>query len=78
MQVKNLLLFTFIDWCLIDVWVQMIVPSTKYRLGSLGFRVSKVGDIPFTALLASASSNFEFNLELVCNKGPLFCAVQSY
>ena len=32
MLVKNLLLLTLVDWRLIDVWVQVIVPSMRARI----------------------------------------------
>ena len=70
MKIENLLFFNFVDWSLVDVWVQVVVPSIKAFTGE-----RRWGYLPLTTLLASASANLELILQFVGNESPLFCTI---
>ena len=80
-QIKNLLLFCFVNWGFVDVGIKVIMPSTQTQFKELGSDRNDLtccSNVPFTALLAGASANFEFVFQFIGNKCPLFCAVLFY
>lgn len=76
-EIENLLLLVFVNRSLIDVRIQMIVPSTRIDQLSLTM-VGESKYLPLAALLSGAGADFELILKLVGDKRPLFGPVFSH
>jgi hypothetical protein len=77
MKVEDLLLFFSVNWILFDVRIEMIVPSKNRQLQiirarSVKFSHELVGicHLPFSALLASSTTNLELLFKLLSHKSP--------